>query len=112
MYPEVLAPSLSNKQRQQHRIYEEVPVSDRSYTSSSFLTEPDQIREEVRIPEENDLLLNDLNENKQNLKKWQRALRTCSGCLKVLALIFMSLAAYHLIFPVKLDKIGGHHGKW
>ena len=89
-----------------------MPVSDRSYTSSSLLTEPDQIREEIRMPEEKDLFLVNLNEKRQNLQKWQRALMRCSVCLKVLALIFMSIAAFHLIFPAKLEKMGGRHDNW
>lgn len=41
--------------------------------------------------------------------KWQRKHRMCSGCLGLIAFIFMVISSVHLLFPPKFDQMMKHH---
>lgn len=122
IYPEVQPPSEPyDPRRNRAYAYDEVPVHDRTSTASSVLTEDSPRRQPqdhgiIEQPSANnddiDLFEENLKAKNEDLQKWQRKLRKCSCCIKLLAFMFMVCAAVHLLFPAFMMKKmrHGHHG--
>lgn len=88
-------------------------------TEASFCESlPSQRESIVARSQEDDIdkMTQRLTVEEANLAKWRMKLRKCSVCLKVIALLFMFLSAYHLLFPPSLEKMlmhgkRGHHDR-
>lgn len=84
-------------------------------TEASFCESQSSQRQSIvaRSDEEDlDRMTERLTVEEANLAKWRMKLRKCSICLKVIAILFMACSAFHLLFPVDLEKMmmhGKHH---
>ena len=122
IYPEVQAPDADHfdQMREHPQIYEEVPISDRTMTANSFDSESgmyaaqpqDSGRSDSEVVQSSeDLCAESVASKKANLQKWQRKHRRCSIALLVLAVVFMTCAGFHLLFPPRFDKMMKHGGR-
>ena len=119
IYPEVQAPSDHfDQMRECPQIYEEVPISDRTSTAHSFDSESGMYAQQPQdsagsetAQSSDDLCAESVEAKKANLKKWRQKHRCCSWALIFLAVIFMSCACIHLLFPPPLHKMMKHDGR-
>ena len=110
--PEVQPPSQKDHfdlERESALCYDELPTSDRGSRVSSLEDSEASFAHDSAIVAENDeatsadLIEDSLAWEKAKMNTWGRRLRRCSCSLKVIALLFMLMSAWALIFPPRLE---------